>query len=263
MLIQLLEREKMYKKYFFILSLILVFSCEQKVEKFSNFVILIDFSKSIPTQTLEWYRKIVKDEIIPNLGEKDQITVLPIDYGSSIGSSELLHANLNEQIFSYTLDSPVIASKKKQLRQTIYLNDIASGFDSTFNYSVTNRNKYSLGTDVLGGLKQANKYFENNQNNLIIIFSDMINETEDLNLDSSLKNSNDVESILNKLIIPEYNKFDLVVMTGELPFIKISQYKLLQKFWEEYCTKSNLNLLDYQSGGITILKKKLAAYKTN
>lgn len=253
----------MPKKKFLILLSALLFSCNTEIEKLTNIIVLLDFSKSIPSQTQLWYRTVVIEDIIPDLGEKDKITVLPIDYGSATSSSELLHADLSTQTFKYMLDSPVIAAKKKKSRKESFLKDIANGFDSTFNYSVNARSQYALGTDVLGGLKQANKYHVKNQNNLIIIFSDMINETEELSLARSMNSQTDINNQLKKITIPNFEKADVIVMTGEQPGLKINQYRLLQKFWGDFFAKTNLKLIDYESGGITILKKRLKEYKSS
>jgi len=252
----------MSKKILLLFCITISFACNTKNEKLTNVVILIDFSKSISPLTLEWYKEVVKKEVIIELDEKDQITVLPIDYGSSTGSIELLHANLAEKTFKYLLDSPINADKKIKTRKEKYLKEIAIGFDSTFNYSVSARVKYSLGTDVLGVLKQANKYYTINQNNLLIVFSDMINETEELDLNKNLTNQSDIQTILQKITVPQYGKWDIIIMTGDQPGMKIQKYHLLQKFWEEYFLKTNINMADYQSGGVSILKKKLKEYKT-
>ena len=169
----------MFRKFLLIIVVFLSFSCTSKNEKLTNIVILLDFSKSIPQKTQEWYRNTINTEIIANLGEKDQLTVLPIDYGSATGSTELLHADMNAKTFKYKLDSPVSGERPKNRRISTFLKDVSTIFDSTFNYALKERGKYALGTDVLGGLKQANKYIEKNQNNMIIIFSDMVNETEE------------------------------------------------------------------------------------
>ncbi|HED05318.1 MAG TPA: hypothetical protein ENI61_01380 [Ignavibacteria bacterium] len=244
------------------LSVVTFASCSKsKINTSTNIITLVDFSKSIPPSTLDWYKEVIKNSIIANLGEKDKITVLPIDYGSQTSSSEIFISDFEKQHFRKEFDSPLQQKTIVKRRLKIYKDSIEVLFDSAFSKAKNDRVKYSLGTDIIGGFTQANKYFIPGQNNLIVTFSDMIQETEQLNLNKNLSTEKDINLLLKKIQFPNYNKLDVFIMTGEQPKIKIKKYKLLKKFWSSYFSKTNLNLIQYESGGENILVNKINSYK--
>jgi hypothetical protein len=226
-----------------------------------NYVCLVDFSASIPPSTLAWYKDVIKNSIITNLGEKDKITVLPIDYGSQTSSSEIFTADLQKQSFRKEFDSPLRQDAVIKRRFKIYVDSIGILFGSAFNIAKEERTKFSGGTDIIGGLEQASKYFLPGQNNMIILFSDMVQETGQIDLYKYLSTGKDIDLLLKKAPFPNFNKSDVFIMTGEQPKIKIEKYQLLRKFWQNYFSKSNLNFIEYESGGENILVNKINSYK--
>jgi hypothetical protein len=241
---------------------IISFSCSTK-SPLNNIVCLVDFSKSIPASTLLWYENIIQDDIIKNLGEKDKITILPIDYGSQTSSTEIFRIDFETEIFRKELDSPLQQERIAERRLNIFRDSLKILLSASFEKAKMERRKFSQGTDVVGGVKQANKYILEGQNNLIIILSDMLNETEELNLFRGLSSSNDIKGLLKRIKIPTLNKADVLVMTGEQPNIKIEKYKLLKEFWEFFFSKTNLSFVDYESGGENILVNKINSYKNS
>lgn len=254
------------RKYFLYSSLLIalsaaLFSCSNsKTTRASNIICLVDFSKSIPPSTLDWYKSVIKNTIIANLGERDKITVLPIDYGSQTSSTEIFIADFAKQSFRKQFDSPLQQDQIAKRRLNIFRDSMEVLFDSAFDLARTARTKFSQGTDVIGGFSQANKYFQQGDNNLIVAFTDMIQETEQLNLFRNLSTERDIETLLKKAPLSNFNKIDLFVMTGEQPSVKINKYELLKKFWKEYFAKTKLNLLQYDSGGEDLLANKIQSY---
>lgn len=255
---------KKFTLYFVLILLTAVtfYSCSKfKAKETINIICLVDFSKSIPPLTLDRYKDVIKNNIIANLGENDKVTVLPIDYGSQTSSSEIFIADLQKQSFRKQFDSPLQQDIVAKRRLKIYKDSIEVLFDSVFSKAREERSRYSQGTDIIGGFAQANKYFASGCNNLIVAFTDMIQETEQLNLFKNLSSGNDINSLIKKAPIPNFNKFDIFVMTGEQPKIKIEKYELLKKFWHSYFAKTKLNLLQYDSGGENLLTNKIISYQ--
>jgi|YelNatPaOPRAMG01_1025707.scaffolds.fasta_scaffold15862_2 hypothetical protein len=244
------------------LSTVTFVSCSKsKSPEYSNIICLVDFSKSIPPSTLDWYKDVIKNNIIANLGEKDKISVLPIDYGSQTSSSEIFIADLQKQSFRKQFDSPLQQDIVAKRRLKIFKDSVEVLFDSAFSKAREERSKYSQGTDIIGGFSQATKYFAPRGNNLIVAFTDMIQETEQLNLYKNLSSGKDINLLIKQAPIPNFNKFDVFIMTGEQPKIKIKKYELLKNFWHSYFAKTNLNLIQYESGGENILVNKINSYK--
>ncbi len=195
------------------------------------------------------------------MGLKDKIVILPIDYGSETSSTELFFADMSKKDFKREMDSPVQGDKPERRRFEICKDSTIKSFDSVFSKAKIERGKYALGTDIIGGLKQADKYFAGDQNNLLVIFSDMIQETEEINLTKQLRSESDLKIIFKRVSIPILKNAEVVVMTGDQPAVKINQYNLLRKFWEEYLSKAHLTLTEYQSGGTNILAEKILSYQ--
>jgi len=243
--------------FLFILFSTLI-SCSDNV-KTVNFIVLVDFSGSIPIETTEWYIKVIKQDVIQNQGPNSRIVVLPIDYASSTNSTELLSSDLTLESFEKNLDPPNLREKKMKKRLQAFVKNLQVQFDSILNDVRKTRAKYSKGTDIIGGLELAQRYSYTNDKNIVIIFSDMVNETEELNLN----NFNSKPSILTLLKkCPQVRgNYDIIVMTGEQPKIKIKEMKLLKEFWTKYFNKSQLNLIAYETSSRNILVRKLLEYQ--
>jgi len=255
---------KKFTLYLILILLIAVtfYSCSKsKAKENINIICLVDFSKSIPPKTLDWYKNVIKNTIIANLGEEDKITVLPIDYGSQTSSSEIFMADFSKQSFSKEFDSPLQQDKIVKRRMKIFVDSVVVLFGSAFEKAKSERSQFSQGTDVIGGFSQANKYFIQGENNLIIAFTDMIQETGQLDLYKNLSKEKDISFLLKKIPHQDFNKSDVFIMTGEQPNIKIEKYELLKKFWTNYLSSTNLNLIQYESGGDNILVNKINSYK--
>ncbi|PIQ09478.1 MAG: hypothetical protein COW71_06440 [Ignavibacteriales bacterium CG18_big_fil_WC_8_21_14_2_50_31_20] len=240
------------------ITLIIFASCSDNT-KTVNFIVLMDFSGSIPSQTMEWYKSVIKLDIIQNLESNSRIVVLPVDYGSTTNSTELFYYDLTHKSFKNNYDSPILKEKKMKQRVQVFVKNIQVEFDSVLHDVSKTRAKYSKGTDILGGLALAQRYSYPNDKNIVLVFSDMINETEELNLDKLNSNSS-ILKLLEKS--PKVSGgFDIIVMTGEQPNIKIKEMKLLKDFWTKYFNESQLNLIAYETSSKSILVRKIIEYQ--
>lgn len=226
-----------------------------------NIICFIDFSGSIPKNTLEWYKNCVRDNIIKSMKIKDRIVILPIDYGSSTSSQEILTLDFSQ--FNYSKPLTPIGQREKsesdlfnKIKDSIILK-----FDSNYVQTVLNREKFSGGTDIIGALRQSQKYIDNKTFNLVVIFSDMIMETENINLVSSYRKKTDTGKLVDKLDNITLDSTGVIILTGEQPDISVTQAEYTKNFWQKYFDKQKINLLDYNSGGISVLVKIFDSYK--
>jgi hypothetical protein len=67
---------------FFILIVFLVGGCDTGIHQRMNCVCLIDYSGSLSEETLHRYIEIISTDVVRRLGEKDRLTILPIDEGA-------------------------------------------------------------------------------------------------------------------------------------------------------------------------------------
>lgn len=258
---------KTRKTVIIIISLFLIIaaanSCKyiQQEEKALNLICLVDFSGSLPESTVDWYGETIKGHVIRNLGYNDKITVLPIDYASQTGSLEILHKNFGTIEFSRDLDSPTMKAKLRQRRFKSYVDSLIPDFQEEFEEARSLREDYSRGTDILGALKQSGKYINKEDNNLILIFSDMVHESDAHNFNRELNSEKSRKRIIQRVedvVLPNTKVF---VLTGMLPDMKIEKYELLKKFWNEYFNINNMDLIQYSSGGRSILVEEIKSYK--
>ena len=237
------------------------FSCSEDKLPPTNIICLVDFSSSIDSNTFDWYRTVIKEDIVLNLGDGDKLLVLPVDFGSQVGSTEIFMAEINEDDLKKKFDSPTREKETIKRRLKTLIDTLAVTFDTSFNKAVVNRKKYEHQTDIIGAVQQADRYYLKDANNLILIFSDMVQESDKVNFIDEFETNKDIMKILDKLNIVKLNRFDVIVITGEQPEIQPERYKQMKIFWQAFFDKYGLNLIDYQSAGRNILIKQISEYK--
>lgn len=244
--------------------MLFISSCDIKWPFFTsenpvNIICLVDFSSSIPEQTISSYKDIITYSINKNLSNKDKLLVLPIDYASQTSSTEIFTIDYSKFNFEKEFASP---QQKEQLEKKAldnFKDSISKKIDSSFNNAVINRQQYSGGTDIIGALKECRKYVLDNSINLIVILSDMIQETDKIKL-PELKGEKDVINLVEKTDKVELGIIDVIVLTGDQPGLPQSQFDKTKMFWSKYFDKCGINLVDYSSGGRSVLTEKLAKY---
>lgn len=225
-----------------------------------NIVCFIDFSKSIPETTLEWYRKTVRDNLINSMHNTDKIIILPIDYGSSASSSEIFSCNFGIQKY----EKPFTPLGQKEKSERDLFNSVrdsaAVKFDNNFKSASIERQKYSGGTDILGAIGLASKYIDTTYHNLIVVLSDMVQETESLNLKKEYTAKKEAASLFSKLPQVSLPAADLFILTGEQPDITLKEFQFYKAFWEGYFSNNNIKLIDYNSGSVSLMQNKIQSY---
>lgn len=226
-----------------------------------NIICLVDFSSSVNKATLKWYGTVIKEDVISSLGKNDKLTILPIDFGSQSGSKEIFYIDLGKKKFTNMFDSPTRKEEIESRRIKAYLEQMAGSFDSSFESSINSRDEYRHQTDIIGAIRQADKYYMNGSSNLIVIFSDMVQETENLDLTTILKNTKDFSPTIEKIDIGKLRKSDVMVITGEQSYGSES-FNKMKTFWKMVFDKAGLKLLDYESAGRNFIPRQIDLYRT-
>lgn len=257
------------KNLFIILSGVLFItfsSCEEiksgfeevvKEEKPKNFICLVDLSGSIPAATTEWYGQTIKKELLANMGSRDILTTLPIDYGSLTASTELFKIDLNEYDFTNIYGSKFNKEENEHKRYLKFLDEEGYlMFEEAFSRAKETRTDFNKGTDILGALEQAVDYKMPEYDNYIIVFSDMIQETKALNLEGSYKSGTKLNDLIESGAI-NLEGFKLIVLTGEQPGMTIEKFNAIKAFWESFIPQQGGVLIDYNSGGLNKLRNQM------
>lgn len=226
-----------------------------------NIICLVDFSKSIPAGTMNWYKQTIENNILINLQTSDRITVLPIDRGSETAAREILSADLYEFASGIKVDADnkMQEAEKREQAFADYINNklvpsLNNGFDS-FRIS---RQNMSDETDIIGALGVAGKYFRNDMRNVIVVFSDMIQYSDELKI-SKRETADKIESKCVNISIPEIKNGEVLILTGEQPAISSVQMNEVRSFWTNFLQKQNVQLIGYGSGELVDLNRLVAS----
>lgn len=257
--------------YFFCFLMFFNFiSCDKKTEDITdllkgkpdnlNLICFIDFSGSIPESTKEDYKNIIINDIIPSLGIKDKIVVLPIDYGTQTGSKEIFSVNFSDREYVSKMTPLNEKPAKEKANLKLRKDSLITSLGEKYSDISKEREKYSFGTDIFGALQTAKQYTDKDMNNLILFFSDMEQSDGKIKMDKDLINDKSIIKMIEAAPAAELNNTEIIVYTGEQPNLSIDKYKLYKEFWEKYFAKYSGKLDSYESGSKTILKEKISGY---
>lgn len=227
-------------------------------EKQVNIICLVDFSKTIASSTVDWYGTTIESNVIGQMGFQDRLIVLPIDFGSQTASQELYKVdfsknNYHNEYAGQDADDLEIASHRDSLNSAI------KKFSRTFENVPNDRASFDKGTDIFGALKQAQKYIDTNANNIIIIFSDMLQYTNatSMNFEDNMNSIKDIEKHLALSDKADLNNTSILVLTGIQQNIPPEKFNCVKSFWEQYFKKCKGELIDYSSGAVSQLENVL------
>lgn len=209
------------KNIFFALTctVILLAGCASSERK--NYVVLIDNSKSIPEELLDKYIHSIQEVILPNMGNKDKLTVQFIDECSLSKSERVFYLDLATVDFSNTFDGLNNEKDSSSARMRRFINDsIKTEIKRTIFAKRKDRNECGKYTDIITALPEVTNlvgYVQNKQSafasfldqaqgidtysyeNCLIIFSDMINEDPEHSFDFTTIAGLDSKQISEKL----------------------------------------------------------------
>lgn len=222
-------------------------------------ICLVDFSYSVPAETTNWYKEIIGNKILSNLKVTDEIVVMPIDYGSLTSSVEIIASDLKMKDFEVRGVSSQQKEKYIERNRNKFIDTLKTSFSEQYDKIREDRKEKRLFTDILGSLSQSLKYKSEKDERIlmVIIFSDMLNETTELDLKKNLNNSNDVNRLLEKSKKLDYRGSEIYVLTGDQTAISIEKFNLLKNFWTGYFNYNNAKLIEYDTGSITLLEKRI------
>lgn len=253
------------------LGVLLLSGCSPEIRNRRNVVCLIDYSGTIKPETLDVYARAVVDDVMMNLGEYDKMVLMPIDEGSKIQAVQLISHDLSKEPFRKPEDNPLKAEDLKNER----LKEKKMGFRdadlSTVRQQKELRKQFTGLTDILGAIDQAASLKDANvtpsfgtglsdwvngvpefvSENVIVIASDMIHESSDLNFQRLTMD----ENTINKIIGDLKSKNKIPDLSGTKIFIcgrtgkDNKMVEGIQNFWKKYFAEAHaeLKVYDYDS----------------
>jgi hypothetical protein len=177
-------------------TLLLLAGCDTAKRK--NFVILIDNSISVPADVIERYIVTIQETILPNMGDKDKLTVQFIDACSQNKAERIYAFDLAEMDFTNKADGVNHAEDSSRVRLRRYLLEtVKDDIGNTIKAKRAERKSCGNYTDIVNALNEAKNLVETKKNfksktdkllndaqgnenyeyeTCIVIFSDMVNE---------------------------------------------------------------------------------------
>lgn len=257
-------------------TLLILAGCN--TEKRKNFIVLVDNSTSVPQDVIERYIKTIQETILPNMGEKDKLTVQFIDACSQNKAERIYSFDLAEMDFSNKMDGVNHAADSSRARLRRYL--LQTVKDELANTIIAKRQeRKSCGnyTDIVNALNEAKSLVENGKSytsktdkllndaqgndnyeyeTCIVIFSDMVNEnaarTFDFTTFGRLKDEDVNRKVtelkdLNK--IPDLHSVKILVYgatsTKEAGAFAGRQIENVKLFWDLFFHSAGADLKGY------------------
>lgn len=193
-----------------------------------DILVFFDVSGSTPRATITEYFNQYRSIIVKNMSEGDSI------------ASGLINSNTRG---SFKPMGAIKIRKKGALESSTGYKEEMDSLRTRGLTTVKNKleeTKPSGSTDILSVLSQAKTYFASSGNDgqkVLLIFSDMVEETKVLNL-SKLKNTDQVSSLYNKVSknIPKLNGVNIYAVgaVGNGP----NGFAALEAFWKQVFSES-------------------------
>jgi len=238
-----------------------------RVEKRKNVICLIDYSGTIKPETLDIYAKTVVDNVFMNFGPYDKLTLMPIDEGSKIQAVQLISHDMSTEKFTDDKDNILQAPALEKERLDKYKREQREQDLDTVKREKENRKQFTNFSDILGSLEQAASLLDKNEpvpyskqfsdwndntpefvsENIIVILSDMIHESSELNF---LRTVPDQKMIAKTIADLKANN-RLPDFTGSKAFVcgrtgkNNAMIDGIHNFWVSYFKETHAQLVVY------------------
>ena len=254
-------------------SLLLLAGCNTGTRSRLNCICLIDYSGSLSPETLHQYVQLISRDVLSRLKENDRLVVLPIDEGAKTKAVKLVYDDFSEKKFSYYTDGYAHAKDSLDLRLRNYSGTEGRIMAVKLLHEKDQREKYTYQTDLFAALEQAAELVERDapetfwgsverfvtgkkkiaSTNMIIIFSDMLQESSEVSFADSQGCTAEQAGILFARLrsanrIPDLHGCRVFVngRTGKTN----EQVDNIRNFWSEYFKEAGVDLMayDYDAG---------------
>jgi hypothetical protein len=266
------------RKFTFILltgALLLFTGC--KSEKRHNYIILLDNSESI-NQMADKYLDIIMNTIVLNLGRHDRLTIQFIDECVMTKAERIYSIDLDKFDFSLPGDGLNHKEDSIKFRLNRFLSDsVKSAIESQIKQKRQQRIDCDGFTDIVNALNGITSLLTKEKSfvnligetvnsaegienykfeNVLIIFSDMIQENREHTLDFTKMGVMNEKQVAQKIglvqnlkKIPNLNACKVfvygVTSSSNAGILANKQIENVHLFWEDYFQDSNAKLLAY------------------
>lgn len=216
-----------------------------------NSVCYVDISSS-DTANLNLRLVDLRDKLLTQLGPKDALLVMAIDKASLTAAIPLFELDLATKRFDNPAFPPTIKGAMAEKARAAFLDSVARSFVGTVKQGVVSRMANNQRTDILGALRQAVQYVKPERVNRLYVLSDMLNDSEELNLDKLRKQDADLKKVMESVPALNLPYEEVYVFTGDNSTIKAADFAKLQACWSCYFQRCGIQPTAYTSGAIRL-----------
>ncbi len=233
-----------------------LFTACKPASKPKNFIVTVDFSSSRDSLVIHWYKQTIQQSILRKMGKGDRIIILPVDHNSELWGQEIFKVDFS----AYNFENEFAGLQKEEIERKNFQDSVTVAmkiFEQNFDAAKAARYNFNNGTDVLGALKQSQKYILPDHKNILILLCDMMQVTDkkELNLEDNLQSTEQIDKSLKSIKAIELPETKVMVLTGPQVNMAIGKFNVIKAFWEKYFEKANVELLDYSSTAVTKLEQ--------
>lgn len=147
-------------------------------------IVLVDLSGSLPAPTLEFYGEAIAGSVWSELGQSDQMIVMPIDAAAEQRAEVVFSSDLRAEDFYRDDDGVARREEREQERVAEFKEAEAMRLREALAAATRDRAGLRSGTDILGALHAAAGRFpgSDGRRRILVVFSDMIQESAELDL---------------------------------------------------------------------------------
>lgn len=191
------------------------------------------------TEALQRYIGIIQKSILIKIRPSDIFVLLPIDKGSKLKPEKLAYYN-----FSSNTDEILTYSEKVRFLKS--LDKFKLSLPNIVDEKISERKAFLESSDILGALEESRQYLDTMNKNIIIIFSDMIQESRDFsfsNIQSDVQIRGYLENLSGLNKIPDLQNCSVIVegATG----LNNNHVDLIRSFWHSYFDKTKAKFSSY------------------
>lgn len=243
---------------------LLMSGCSTSKSGQRNIICLVDFSSSKNGDLRQqYYKTVIKNNIIKNLAMTDRITVLPLDAASLTNAEEILVKDVSAEDFTPEMAPPMEEDKLTAEKFEKYKMQITAEFEQKFDRVAEDRKSRNQGTDIFGLLENLRNYIKPNTENNVIFLSDMMNYSKTLNMEPSNKNfnSSNIEKLVKDAPQIDLQNAKTLILTGDQPDLPPAHFELIKNFWTKYFEQNKAQLVDFSSAAVSRLDEMMKAKK--
>ena len=212
-----------------------------------NHVCYLDISSS-DTANLNLRLADLRDKLLTQLGPKDALLVMAIDKASLTAAIPLFKLDLATKRFDNPAFPPTIKGAMAEKAKVAFLDSVARSFVGTVKQGVVSRVANNQRSDILGAIRQAVQYVNPERFNRLYLLSDMLNDSEELNLDRLRKQGADLGKAMEAIPTLSLPYDEVLVFTGDNSRIKAEDFIRLHGCWKSFFQRCGVRVTAYTSG---------------